>query len=238
VVASIPWPEGLPLDAASWEQTPPVVQHLVVPLLTVMAPQEERLRALAGRMAELAARGQRNSHNSDRPPSSDPPWVNAKTPGETKRTPGARPGHPGHRQALLEPTAVIEVRPAPGPWGQTACPDTSPYDTHQVSELPERTMSVRPVVLQEACWPPCGRVTKAQVPPEAGAGSGPRLTALIGELSGSQRSRRSAVQEVCQSVVGVAISQGAIQRAVDRVSDALIPYDDASAEQARQARVN
>ena len=238
MVASIPWPEGLPLDAASWEQTPPVVQPLVVQLLTVMAQPEERLRALEGRMAELAARGQRNSHHAARPPSSDPPWVNANTPGETKRTPGARPGHPGHRQALLEPTAVIEVRPAPCPCGQTEFPDTTPDDTHQVIELPESTMIVRHVVLQEACCPQCGRVTKAHVPPEAGAGYGPRWTALIGELSGRQRRRRSAVQELCPSVLGVAISQGAIQRAGDRVSDALIPDDEAIAEQARPARVN
>jgi transposase len=238
VVASIPVPEGLPLDAASWEQTPPVVQQLVVQLLTVIAQQEERIRALEGQMAALEARGQRNSHNSDRPPSSDPPWVKAKTPGETKRTPGARPGHPGHRQALLEPTEIIEVKPAPCPCGQTAFPDTTPYYTHQVIELPEITMIVRHFVLQEACCPQCGRGTKAQVPPAAGAGYGPRLTALIGELSGSQRSSRSAVQEFCQSVLGVAISQGAIQRAVDRVSDALIPYYEAIAEQARQARVN
>jgi transposase len=238
VVASIPLPEGLPLDAASWEQTPPVVQQLVMQLLTVIGQQEERIRVLEGRMAELEARGQRNSSNSDRPPSSDPPWVKAKTPGETKRTPGARPGHPGHRQALLEPTEVIEVRPAPCACGQTEFPDTTPYYTHQVIELPEITMIVRHFVLQEACCPQCGRVTKAQVPPEAGAGYGPRLTALIGELSGSQRSSRSAVQEFCQSVLGVAISQGAIQRAVDRVSEALTPYYAAIAEQARRARVN
>jgi transposase len=64
------------------------------------------------------------------------------------------------------------------------------------------------------------------------------LTALIGELSGSQRSSRRAVQACCQSVLGVAISQGAIQRAVDRVSEALVPHDAAMAEQARRARVN
>jgi transposase len=238
VVASIPLPEGLPLDAASWEQTPPVVQQLVVQLLTVIGQQAERIKAIEGRMAALEARGQRNSSNSDRPPSSDPPWVKAKTPGETKRTPGARPGHPGHRQALLEPTEVIEVRPTSCPCGQTEFPDTTPYYTHQVIELPAIQMLVRHFVLQEARCRQCGRVTKAQVPPQASAGHGPRLTALIGELSGSQRSSRSAVQEFCQSVLGVPISQGAIQRAVDRVSEALIPYYAAIAEQARRTRVN
>ena len=96
---------------------------------------------------------------------------------------------------------------------------------------------MRHVVLHEACCPQCGRVTNAHVPPEACAGYGPRLTARIGELSGSQRSRRRAVQECCPSVLGVAISQGAIQRAVDRVSEALAPHDEAIAEQARRARV-
>ena len=60
-----------------------------------------------------------------------------------------------------------------------------PFYTHQVIELPEITMIVRHFVLHEACCPQCGRVTKAHVPPEACIGYGPRLTALLGELSGS-----------------------------------------------------
>jgi transposase len=107
----------------------------------------------------------------------------------------------------------------------------NPFSTHQVIERPDITMIVRHVVLYEACDPPCGRVTKVQVPPEACAGYGPRLTARIGELSGRQRSRRIAVQACCQSVLGVAIRQGAIQRAVDRVLEALAPHDGAMAKQ-------
>ena len=238
MVASLPVPEGLSLDAATWNQTPLVVQQLVLHLLTVTRQQDERIKTLEARLAALEARGQQNSRHSDRPPSSDPPWVQPPPPGGPKGTPGARPGPPGHRQALWEPTEVIEVKPPACVCGQRACLDLSPFSTHQVIELPELNMIGRHVVLYEACCPQCGRVTKAHVPPEACAGYGPRLTALIGELSGSQRSSRSAVQEFCQSVLGVAISQGAIQRAVDRVSEALIPYYEAIAEQARQARVN
>jgi hypothetical protein len=175
VVATIPWPAGRPLDAASWEQTPPVVQQWVVQRLTVMGPHAERIQALEGRLAAREARGQRNSSNAARPPSSDPPWVNANTPGETKRTPGARPGHPGHRQALLKPTAVIEVRPTSCPCGQTELPDPTPDDTHHVIERPAIQMIVRHVVWQEARCRQCGRVTNAPVPPQASAGPGPRL---------------------------------------------------------------
>jgi transposase len=69
-------------------------------------------------------------------------------------------------------------------------------------------------------------------------GYGPRLTALVGEWSGSQRNGRSAVQEFCASVLGVSISRGAIQGMVDRISEALMPLYEAIARQARSAPVN
>jgi transposase len=64
------------------------------------------------------------------------------------------------------------------------------------------------------------------------------LTALIGELSGGQRDSRTAVQEFCTSVLGLPISRGAIQRVVDRVSDAIAPHYEAIAGKARGAQVN
>jgi transposase len=64
------------------------------------------------------------------------------------------------------------------------------------------------------------------------------LTALIGELSGGQRDSRTAVQEFCASVLGVPISRGAIQRMVDRVSEAIRPHYEAIAAQARAVNVN
>ena len=60
----------------------------------------------------------------------------------------------------------------------------------------------------------------------------------MGELSGSQRSSRSAVKEFCQSVLGVRISCGGIQRCVDRVSEATLSYYEAISAKARNAKVN
>jgi transposase len=238
VADSLPLPEGLVLDATTWDQTPIVMQHLVVQLLAIIQQQAERSQALEARMADLEARLQQRSHTSDRPPSSDPPYEKRPARAGHHGKPGAKPGHRGHQQALLAPTEVIEVKPPACACGQTECLDTSPYYTHQVIELPEIQMIVRHFVLYEAYCPLCGKVTKAHVPPEASAGQGPRLTALIGELSGSQRDSRSAVQEFCASVLGVHISRGAIQRAVDRVSEAIHPHYDARAAKARAAKVN
>jgi transposase len=231
VATSLPRPAGLPLDAASWDQTPLVVCQLVVYLLAVIQQQQAQIAA-------LEARASQNSRNSDRPPSSDPPYAKKPASSSTKRTPGAQPGHPGHRQTLLEPTEVIEVKPERCPCSQTALPKTYPYYTHQVIELPEIPMVVKHLVLHEARCPRCGQLTKAQVPEAAAAGYGPRLTALIGELSGSQRDSRSAVQEFCLSVLGVPISRGAIQRCVDRVSEAIEQLYEAIAQRARRAPVN
>jgi transposase len=231
VAPSIPLPAGLSLDAASWEQTPLVVRQVIVHLLAVIHQQ-------AGRIAALEARVSQNSHNSDRPPSSDPPCVRPPSSSTAKGTPGAKPGHPGHRQALLAPTEVIELKPEACPCGQTEFPATTPYSTHQLIELPDIQMVVKHLVLHEAHCPRCGRLLEASLPEAARSGYGPRLTALIGELSGPQRNSRSTVQEFCTSVLGVPISRGGIQRTVDRVSEAIEPLYEAITEKARSAKVN
>jgi transposase len=231
VTTVIPLPAGLALDAASWEQTPLVVRQLIVQLLAVIEQQTARIAVLEARLSQ-------RSCNSDRPPSSDPAYEKRPARSGGQGRPGARPGHPGHCQVLLAPTEVIEVKPEPCTCGQREFRATTPYHTHQVIELPEIQMAVKHLVVHETRCPRCGRLLKAELPAEYRYGYGPRLTALIGELSGSQRDSRSTVQEFCRSVLGVPISRGAIQRAVDRVSDAIIPHYEAIAEQARRAPVN
>jgi transposase len=207
------------------------VRQVVVQLLAIIQQQ-------AGRIAALEARVSQKSNNSDRPPSSDPLYEKRPARSGSQGKPGAKPGHLGHRQALLAPTEVIEVTPEACACGQREFPATTPYYTHQVIELPEIQMAVTHVTLHETRCPRCGHLLKAELPAEYRYGYGPRFTALIGELSGSQRDSRSAVQEFCTSVLGVPISRGAIQRVVDRVSEAIRPHYEAIATKARQAKVN
>jgi transposase len=216
MVASRPLPAGVLLDAASWEQTPLAVRQLILQLLAVIQQQAVQIAALDARVSQ-------NSRNSDRPPSSDPPYAKRTARSDTRGQPGAKPGHPGHRQALLVPTEIIAVKPEACGCGQRQFPAPTPYYTHQVIELPEIQMAVTHVVLHEARCPWCGRLLKAELPAKYRYGYGPRLTALIGELSGGQRDSRSAVQEFCPSVLGVRISRGAIQRCLDRVTEAIQP---------------
>jgi hypothetical protein len=45
------------------------------------------------------------------------------------------------------PTEVIAVKPESCPYGQTECPDTRPYNTHQIIERPEIQMTARLLLL-------------------------------------------------------------------------------------------
>jgi hypothetical protein len=137
VTPSLPLPAALPLDHASWEQTPLVVRQAVIYLLAVIQQQQERIAALEARQSQ-------NSRTSDRPPSSDPPYAKRIPRSGARERPGAKPGHPGHSQVLLEPTQVIEVQPGACPCGQREFPETTSYYTHQVIELPPIQMQVKP----------------------------------------------------------------------------------------------
>ena len=231
MATALPLPAGPPPDAASWDQTLVVMCQLIIQLLAVIQQQTARIAALEARLSQT-------SRNSDRPPSSDPPFVTKPSSSTAAGTPGAKPGHPGYRQALLAPTEIVKVNPEPCACGQREFSATTPYYTHQVVELPEIQMAVTHVVLHETRCPRCGHLLKAELPAQYRYGYGPRLTALIGELSGPQRDSRSMVKEFCTSVLGVPISRGAIQRSVDRVSEAIRPHYEAIAEQARSTKVN
>ena len=225
------WP--FPFPPQDWEQTPPAVQAY---LRTV----RDELYQLQDHVKTLEARLTQNSTTSSRPPSSDSPYKKPRrrTTSTTPRKAGGKPGHPGHRQVLLPPTTVKELRPERCACGNTTFPLTTPYHTHQVIELPPIAMDVTHWVLHQGWCPDCGRWRKAQVPAEYATGYGPRFSALMGEVAGTYGNGRRMVQTFCASVLQIPISLGAIQKVLDRVAQAIAPHYSAIATQARHALVN
>jgi transposase len=219
-------PAGLEIPSADWQQTPPSVRTLVLTLL-------KRLEALEARL-------QQDSTTAQRPPSADSPYRKARKSSDDtpRRKAGGQPGHPGHRQQLLTPTDTHMVLPPQCACGHTMWAMARPYHTHQVIELPALQMEVTHFVLHHAWCPKCGQWTKAQLPPEYASGYGPRLTALIGEIAGTHGIGRRTIQTFCASVLRLPLSLGAIQKRLDRVSQAITPHYRAIARQARQASVN
>jgi transposase len=211
---------------SDWQRTPTNVQDAFL--------------ALLNRVDTLEARLNRDSSNSSRPPSTDSTAKKReqRKPITERRKPGAKPGHPGHRQTLLEPTTTVSLFPEPCGCGHAEMTTLIAYQTHQVIELPV----IRPEVIhwrlhQGQCGS-CGKLRKASLPADQTTGFGPRLTAFVGEMSGIVNVSRSAVPDLYASVFSIPLSKGALQKMINRVSEALVPHYEAIGRVARAAPVN
>lgn len=230
-----------PFSDADWDNTPAPVKEYVTNLEHQVSDLTAKVDLLFKKVEELENRLNKNSGNSNKPPSSDPPFKKPKKKGQKgKLKKGARKGHKGHRQAMLDPTETIPVLPTSCTCGNTRFDGAAmvPFHTHQHIELPRIEMNVSHFVLHKCTCSSCGKTTKAGIPKAHRTGYGPRLSALITELSGIHGDSREAVQDFCMSVLGFPISVGAIQNVIDRSSRALEPVYDRIGTLARESRVN
>lgn len=187
----------------------------------------------------LQGRMDKTSQTSSKPPSLDSPFTKPKRSKQRKSSGkrGARMGHPGSGPTLLAPTEVQHLYPAPCSCGHGALGSPTLYHTHQRIELPPIDMQITHLLLHQARCVGCGRIVKADVPSPYASGYGPRLSALIGALSGMHGTSRRLIQTFCHSVLHIPISLGAIQKVIDRVSCAVLPHYEAIAALARHAPV-
>ena len=184
--ANTVWP--FPFPPQVWEQTPPAVQAYLRTMRDALGQLQDRVETLEARLTQ-------NSTTSSQPPSADSPSKKPRrrTTSTTPRKAGGKPGHQGHRQALLAPTRVVEMRPGPCVCGNTIFAGTSPSYTHQVIALPPIAMEVTHGVLHQGWCQTCGRWSQAHVPAEQASGYGPRFSALVGELAGTDGKGRRMV---------------------------------------------
>ncbi|MGE3541541.1 MAG: IS66 family transposase [Candidatus Tectimicrobiota bacterium] len=225
-----------PFSQTEWDHTPGAVQAHLLTLHTQLLALQQQQQQLQQQVDTLQGRLNTTSKTSRKPPSSDSPFQKpTRRISAGKR--GARKGHPGSGPTLLPPTAVQDLYPQPCACGHGALDAPTLYHTHQVIELPPIEMEIRHFLLYQAGCVGCGAVLKADVPSDQTTGYGPRLTALLGELGGMHRNSRRLVQDFCQSVLHIPISLGALQKVIDRASQAIMPHYEAIATLARQATV-
>ena len=220
---------SFPFSQQAWDQTPFAVQDHMLTLQTQLHELQQQVDLLQGRV-------DKTSRNSSKPPSSDSPFNKPKRRQSSGKR-GAKKGHPGVGPTLLEPTDVQHVYPASCVCGHGELGVSTPYHTHQVIELPPIAIEISHLLLHQAHCGGCGQLLKAEVPSPYATGYGPRLTALIGELTGIHGTSRRLIQDFCQSVLHVPISLGAVQKVIDRASQAIVPHYEAIAEFARNATV-
>ena len=214
-----------PFSEEDWTNTPASVQEFLIYLVSSHAALEKRIE-------ELERRLNKNSSNSNKPPSSDNPFEEKpKKKSKSKK----KKRRKGFRQKMLEPTEVKNIIPEMCICGNTHFDNAKPYYTHQVIELPEIKMEVAHFVLHKGQCPCCGKVNKAVVPNEHRTGFGPRLSAMIAQMAGNMGDSRTLIQDYCASVLGFHISLGAIQKVIDRSSEAIKPHYESIGKEARDA---
>lgn len=229
-----------PFTDKDWQATPEPVRQYIIQLEDIVIKLYKETQDLKKRVAELENRLNKNSQNSSKPPSSDPPYKKpVKQTRKSKRKPGGQKGHKGHRQKLMAPTSVTHLIPDTCTCGAPVDPASiKPFYTHQVVELPNIEMDIRHLILNQGLCSGCGQAVKSQVPKANRTGYGPRLSALIAEISGIQGNSRQTVRTFCQSVLRFSISTGAIQKVIDRASQALKPVHNRIGNIARTSHVN
>jgi transposase len=202
----------------------------------LIAKLEENNKRLEREIEELKAQLNKNSRNSSKPPSSNPPWISnrpPKSPGE--RPPGGQPGHPGDSRTLLSPDQVSEVvgvKPKECRRCGRLLRGTDPDPRrHQVTDLPPVVAHTIEYLLHRLICPDCGTSTSAELPSGVSSGNfGPGVEALAAYLSGQAHLSKRLVQEVMKDCFGVEMSVGSVVAAQQAVSQAL----EEPVEQARE----
>jgi transposase len=63
-----------PFSELDWQLTPEPVRHYIMALEQTLSDMQQRIVAHEKRLEKLEVRTRKNSHNSSKPPSSDPPF--------------------------------------------------------------------------------------------------------------------------------------------------------------------
>ena len=96
---------------SDWVATPDAVKEDFRRLEETVILFEKKMQEMEKDLNKIKARINKNSTNSDKPPSSDSPYRMPWKKKKKKDRPGAKVGHKGHRQQLLDPTETIPLIP-------------------------------------------------------------------------------------------------------------------------------
>src|SRR5919199_139174 len=213
-----------PIPVELWNQIPSAAQAAI---LALVQQYEQRLQALQRKVDQLTERLNRNSTNSSRPPSSDPPHVKRRPPRPSSgRKKGGQPGHARQQRPLVPPEQIKQAIPlmpsACRKCGQ-ALHGVDPHPRrHQVAEIPPVQAEVTEYRLHRLTCTACGTRTCASVPVGVPAGAfGPRLQALLAILAGGYRLGKRPIRQLAHDLFGLSISTGMVAKLERATAEAL-----------------
>ncbi len=245
-------PPGLPIPQEDWERTPLSVQAVVIALWQEnqvlkqqVASLQQRVSTLQAEVEKLRERVNKNSQNSSKPPSSDPPQKRTyPKPEASGRRKGAQPGHSGKGRKLKPAEQVSRVvisKPVACATCGALLMGEDPYPVrHQVSELPRVKPEVIEYQLHTLTCCACGAQNSAEWPADMPKGSfGERLQATVAYLGGRFGISHRDIEEALETIFHVEIGLGSIPAQEQVVSQAVEqPVEEAQQYVQTQSVVN
>ena len=201
----------------------------VISLITYLADMYEALsrqnEVLAQRIKELEERLRTDSHNSNKPPSSDGP---AKRPYPARKPTGKKPGgQNGHRGQTLRMTktpdkiVIHEVEQCAGCGKPLKDHPAHDYERRQVFDVPPVAVEVTEHRAEIKDCPECGQTTVASFPAEV-AGMvqyGERLNAYAVYLKNYALLPYGRTAELFEDLFGVPLSEGTLVNITHRCAE-------------------
>jgi transposase len=242
--------DGQPvLPEALWRTLPAVVHALLVTLLQENATLRGQVAALQTRVKALEDRLALDSHNSGKPPSSDPGRARPRPrslrpgPGETGRRAGGQPGHPGTTLRLVETPDRQELHRPPQCRGCGAAlaggAERLDAERRQVVDLPPLALEVVEHRVVHVTCPACGVETAGTFP--AGVTQpvqyGDRLKAVAVYLHDYQLVPYARTCEILDDLFQAAPCEATVQAAEATCSDGLAATEAAIKRALQQAAV-
>jgi transposase len=218
-----------------------VLATLPAAVVALLQWQAEQIERLSARVAELEAQCLKNSTNSSKPPSSEPPHAKSKpAKPQSQRTPGAQAGHAKHQRPLI-PSEQCQQVIACVPSNCRRCgatltgADPQPLP-HQVWELPEIQLLVSEYQRHRLLCR-CGVCTCGDLPPGVPSGqAGPRLIAFAGLLMAHFRQSKRRAALFLASILNQPASPGWLVTLQNHAADAVGPaYEELAAALPDQA---
>lgn len=184
---------------------------------------------LQRRNSELEVQLSKDSHNSSRPPSSDPPW--AKKNQSLRRPSGRRPGgQAGHRGSTLRltprPDRIVEHRP-PQCRSCRSVLTTAQVVRHLKQQVIEVVPARLRVIEHRLCvlrCSTCGKTTKGEFPPavRSGVQYGPGVKARVLYLQQYQLLPYQRTAEAMRDLFNCQLSSGTIAHIVKECASTLL----------------
>ena len=210
-------------------QTPSSLSHLShAQKDALILMLQEQLKALQIAVKQLQARGNLNSRNSSKPPSSD--GLNKPAPKSLrvagKNPTGGQKGHPGRTLSQASESDEIVIHPVPDQC--QACQRQLPFayvnETRQVFDLPVLKFEVTEHhAMQAICA--CGHVHTAEFPAGVNASVqyGPRAQAAMVHLNQNHAVSVQRTAALMKDFFDLPVSQATVVKATQTGADILAP---------------